>query len=261
MEMTSAQRKLDRGVEQVKTLRSEAEAFVDADAYRFRVDGERRSPKELFCRCFAVERYAPPPHWPLLAGEAVQNLRSALDHAVWSVASKRDRDRTQFPIFTDPCEFQVLGARMLKGVPKPIRALIEEAQPYRRLPQRPALHALEWLRTLSNIDKHRALHTVAAFVSNEFIGIGSDIDIKWHKLGTYRDLGHGETEVSSFTATSEREFEDVEVQPAFSYQVRIEARPLDHLVSVAQRVFECVTEVETGEPISPGAAYPIYPGF
>src|SRR4051794_1704160 len=119
MDPTSAQRKFMRGVEQIKTLSGEADAFENRNAYVFRTEVESRTTHEIRYRSFAIEREAPCDEWPLLAGEAIQNIRSALDHLVY--AASGGRSRSQFPIFTDPCEFQVLGGRMLQGVPESIR--------------------------------------------------------------------------------------------------------------------------------------------
>lgn len=262
--MTSAQRKLMRGVEHVKTLRREAGSYVDEDPYVFRTEPNAESGYAIVYRCFAVERKAPLDHWPLLAGEAVQNLRSALDHAVYATASRRGREKSQFPIFTDPCEFQVLGSRMLPGVSKSIRTLIEGAQPYNASEQAPARDRLELLRTLSNVEKHRTLATVACAIHHEWIGIRPDIEVFFQEFATNKPLGQSQAEVepiSVFTARAETEFKRVDVNPNFTYEVRVEGMPIAAFVSIAQRVFEIVTEIETGEPISPGAAYPIYPAL
>lgn len=258
---TSAQRKLLRGVEQIKTLCGETEAFVNDEAYVFEVKEARRSAQEVKYRCFARERKAPPDHWPLLAGEAIQNLRSALDHAVWSAwkavpTNQGNGNHTQFPIALDPHGFSSQAGSYLQGVPQPIRAAIEAAQPYRRLPNAPAQDALEQLRTLSNLDKHRTLTAFAAAIYIESFSHWGDIAFAFEKYATNQVLGHGETEVSVFTVTSETV--DVDVYPDFSYQVRIEGRPLDHFPVMARRVFECVGICESGGVTPPPfASYPI----
>jgi hypothetical protein len=107
---SSSERKFARGVEQVKALRGEAKAFEDGNAYVFRKEIESRTANSIRYRCFATEREAPSDEWPLLAGEAIQNIRAALDHVVWA-SVKRPSTKTAFPIFTDPCEFQVIGGQ------------------------------------------------------------------------------------------------------------------------------------------------------
>lgn len=254
MEQSSANRKLLRGIEHVKTLCAEADAFEDDEAYVFETEREPRSAKEVKYRCFAIERRAPPEHWPLLAGEAVQNLRSSLDHAVYAISRHR---RGQFPIFTDACEFQVLGRRMLKGVPEAVRTRIEKAQPYAGAPGAPAQMPLAVLSSLSNLDKHRVLATVVSAVHHEAIGVPEGVEARWEMSATNRPLGSGKTHISTFVAFAEAEGVEVKVYPSFAYQVRIEGRPINYLVGIAQEVFRIVAEVETGEPLSPFAPYPI----
>jgi len=254
---TSAQRKLARGIEHVQTLRGEAATFVDDEAYVFVVERERRSSQEVKYRCVAVEKKPPPDHWPLLAGEAIQNLRSALDHAVFSLVPKRKRGMSQFPIFTDHCEFQVNGRKQIPRIPAPIAALIEAAQPYNVAPEAPSREFLEILRRLSNIDKHRELATIAVGLARSHIGYKTGIRFSFEKRVTEAPLGHGKTEVQVFTATADKEFDEMDVKPEFTYEVRIEGMPLDVLVGIGRRVFETVTECETGQPKSPFASYPI----
>jgi len=61
-------------------------------------------------------------------------------------------------------------------------------------------------------------------------------------------------------ARADTELREVDVDPRFIYEVRIRRRPLvNTLVEIAMRVFERVTECETGTAISPFAQYPIHP--
>jgi len=252
---SSAQRKFARGVEQVKRLSAEADGFEDRNAYLFRAEVHSRSPHKIEYRCFAVEQEPPPDEWPLLAGKAIQNLRSALDHLVY--AASRGRSGTQFPIFTDPGRFEAEKARMLPGVPATVRAAIENAQPYRTAPRAPGRAMLEQLRWLSNLDKHRTLATVASAVQHEGVGVPKGVGINWQKYATNQPLGSGETHVSTFTASSESELGDVDLEPMFAYEVRIEGRRLSLLTSIIQEAYRVLVECETGKPLSPFATYPL----
>jgi hypothetical protein len=240
----------------VKTLRGEALAFQDSHAYVLRTEKKQRSPKEIAYNCFAIERQAPPDHWPLLAGEAIHNLRSALDHTVHAASGAASG--TQFPIFTDARDFRKKGRKMISRTPPAVRALIEKAQPYNRLPAHPTLDALARLNKLSNLDKHRVLNTVACAVHFPYVGHSvQGVSIRFTDYGNDRPLHEG-TKVMSFVAPV-LEPGEMEVEPNFAYEVRIEGMPLEGaLVAIAKRVFEAVTECETGQPISPVAAYPIY---
>jgi len=113
---TSAQLKLAWGIKRIEELSREALTFQHSNAYTPRVEREVRSPHEVKYGVFASERQGASPDWPLMAGEAIQSLRAALDHAVYTAA--KGKGRTQFPIFTDPCEFQAKGRPMIGRVPR-----------------------------------------------------------------------------------------------------------------------------------------------
>ena len=83
---------------------------------------------------------------------------------------------------------------------------------------------LEHLRTLSNLDKHRTLTTIASAIGFEGVGLPDGIEVEWRKYGTNQPLGSGDPHVSSFIATSESEIAEMNVESFFSYEVRIEGR-------------------------------------
>jgi hypothetical protein len=252
---TSAQRKFSRGVEQVGRLLKETEAFESRDAYVFRVEIESRSTNEIRYRALAAELEAPPDEWPLLAGEAIQNLRSALDHVVY--AASGGRSGTQFPIFTEARKFQARASQILPGVPGSVVATIERAQPYQTNPNAPDRAMLEQLRVLSNLDKHRTLTTLASAVMREGVGTPEGVSITWQQYGTNRPLGSGETHVSTFTASSQAALDEGDVQPIFGYEVQIEGRAVNLLKGIVHQVYRVLVECETGKPLSPVARYPL----
>jgi hypothetical protein len=260
---TSAQRKLHRGVQHVKTLLEETAAFEASDAYEFRQEVSVRSQRHVEYRLIAVERRPGSEAWPLIAGEAIQNLRAALDHTVYaaSTASPKQREKTQFPITPSPEKFQgSLKRGRLTGVPDSVQAVVERAQPYNRTPDLPERDLLEVLRQLSNIDKHRTLATVATAIHHEFVGLAEGVDVKWDMPATGRRLGAGETHISTFTATSETDLEVEDAVPGFTYGVRIleiqpEGLAISFLKGIVHRVFEVVTECETGN--RPRSGYPL----
>ncbi len=46
------------------------------------MDGESRTTNSVTYRCDATERRPPSDEWPLLAGEAIPDVRSSLDHVI-----------------------------------------------------------------------------------------------------------------------------------------------------------------------------------
>ncbi len=216
---TSAQRKLAWGIKQADLLCGETRAFADAKAYALRKEREDRSPEEVHYECFAVIRKPIPDHWPLLFGDAIQNLRNALEHAVYSAA--REKGRPQFPIFTDACEFQVRGIPMIERVPAPIRTQIERAQPFQSLS--PAeFDPLAILADLSNFDKHRSLPLAAGKVAVTWVPASDDFpELTFDYVHPNWEPLHEGTRVLAFTLRGPKAAK-VKVDPDFAYGVGVE---------------------------------------
>ena len=97
-----------------------------------------------------------PPILSIIAGEAIYNLRSALDYLAYELVflSKGAYfEKSQFPIDDDPAKIPRFSAETLARLRPCDRTAIETLQPY---------NGCEWtskLRDLSNPDKHRRLTT------------------------------------------------------------------------------------------------------
>jgi len=112
-----------------------------------------------------------PDHWPMLVGDAVHDLRCALDHLMWQLAvvhlgrqptARQARD-IQFPEVRKLADFN--GNRFLTHIrPSDIERL-KPFQPYRRL-KKGELHPLPKLIRLSNTDKHRKPHMPVVIPQN-----------------------------------------------------------------------------------------------
>lgn len=158
-----------------------------------RIDALTSSPRR---RPFRVEKHRHRREWsysvhcevvvdemlPVIIGEFLYDVRSALDHiAVVNVPSNR-RSSAQFPIVCDPIwqkdadglyderyadsrkNWNTWTARMQSGV----LAIIESAQPYHAVNRSavPQDDALAILSAFQNADKHRELNIVAVGVLN-----------------------------------------------------------------------------------------------
>jgi hypothetical protein len=128
------------------------------------------------------------PMLPILAGELMFNLRSALDHLAAALVPPARRTPkiikdTQFPIFSrdidkiDPATGKHVHRnersnfeRMTKGFPDKAIPLVKGLQPYMLSAQQGAEnHALSILATLQNADKHRQLVIVSSGLANPVI--------------------------------------------------------------------------------------------
>jgi hypothetical protein len=110
--------------------------------------------------------------WGLLVGDAVHNIRSALDHLWWQLAidhlGRKPTDAEardiQFPILTHLDASRFRSHRFLKYVSEEAITRAERCQRYDAPAGQPLL--LTVLATLSNRDKHREIHP-ALFVNTE----------------------------------------------------------------------------------------------
>lgn len=118
-----------------------------------------------------------PLHTALVAGDCLNNLRASLDHLVWQLVLREDKEPGQhhsFPIcesieqFREKCitpaqRFQKrypLAGIPLNGV---AWAVIQRAQPFNY--PHPKEDGLVWLNRLTNIDKHHFVFIQRAFVA------------------------------------------------------------------------------------------------
>lgn len=121
-----------------------------------------------------------PSEIPLVLGDIVHNLRSSLDHAWWTLAS-RELDRVptedearfiQFPIRKPNRGFD--HHSNVKWVGPKAAAIARNAQPPETWDPHTALdytpHPLGALRYLSNIDKHRQLHVTFHTMASVDVG-------------------------------------------------------------------------------------------
>jgi hypothetical protein len=101
--------------------------------------------------------------WPLIFGDAIHDLRGALDHLMWQLAirylgrtpTKAEVRYIQFPEVRPLRDFT--GNRYLRFVQPADIDRLKPFQPYKRL-GKGNLHPLPKLISLSNTDKHRRLH-------------------------------------------------------------------------------------------------------
>jgi hypothetical protein len=160
--------KIERAYEHLHALQSEVVTWVERYPYGIRT--EVHDEGRLHTATLEVYRRPDSARFGLLIGDCAQNLRSALDHLVFAVASDsltderlaEVEDSLAFPICTTLGAWNTALERgRLEGLSEGVRAEIERRQPYHAgNPTEHWLYALHWL---NNRDKHRVLHAIAAF--------------------------------------------------------------------------------------------------
>ena len=177
--------KLWRADEQAKAFHNEVMPLLKT-AYPAKIvrQGDAE-PGEYVLRYHAPEL---PIVWSVRVGEVIHNLRSSLDHMVWTLV-ERDQGspgkHTAYPVFTGKTEFEEnigMLSRTRKGCMFGLGqegiAMLRRTQPYHGWHDGGDAHesALLLLDELWNIDKHRAVPLVYASAQLTSIDVSPTID-------------------------------------------------------------------------------------
>jgi len=152
--------KLERAEEHIFNLEEAWAFFIKSDPYPLKSKYNAKTRKHVY----RLTHAAPvPPSIPLLAGDAIQNTRSALDHLAYRLVCVGTKSPgpfhdVYFPIGDSAKKFKTGIGRIKKRLrPDAIKPLTDiQAHP------RGHGRVLWYLRQLNNIDKHRLLLTVSA---------------------------------------------------------------------------------------------------
>lgn len=165
-------RKIQRADEHIRDLNARINALIEGDAYRLASEPDT-DPREHILKAFGPE---PPPEFAIIAGEAIHQLRTSLDHLVWQLVVAAGGTPTHwhaFPICATRKGFESACERgVVKGISESAFARIESRQPY-HTGQDTRRNFLEVLRVLNNHDKHRSMILVTAAAHQRDITIGS----------------------------------------------------------------------------------------
>jgi hypothetical protein len=147
--------KLDRAEKHIQELTAALLSFKNGEPYKL---ATKEDPKTRCLVYYITKADDIPAAIPFIAGDALQNIRTALDHLAWQLVPVNERGpQTAFPIFDDASKYQTGKTQRIKGIPNAAMDLVDAAKPYKGGNER-----LWRLHRLNNIDKHRLLITVGA---------------------------------------------------------------------------------------------------
>lgn len=160
----SGQVKIERAKEHVGNLETEIKSFLDRDPYVIVTEEDLQARLMLYRSRI---RAGPPLRFGAIAGDALHNLRSALDilwRRTWYPDGGGDTDkRNEFPIFdsADALKARYPRHRVVESRKKSAVKLLYTIEPYR------GGNELLWmLHETNNADKHRLLIPVFARVQS-----------------------------------------------------------------------------------------------
>jgi hypothetical protein len=158
--------KLDHAITHINLLRTEIEKagapHPDLIPLRRKYEADQRAVVYRIDRVIQIRD-----EWPLIFGDAIHDLRGALDHLMWQLAiaylgrtpTQAEAVNIQFPVIKRLKDFP--RHRYLRYIRQADIERLKPFQPYKRL-NRNQLHPLPKLAALSNTDKHRRLHLLVA---------------------------------------------------------------------------------------------------
>jgi hypothetical protein len=149
--------KVERAKEHVRDLETRMIGFMRQKPYRAVLSQEMATGQHVIS---AQVEEQPPIWWGAIAGDAVQNLRSALDLLVYQLVLSNGREPTSetgFPVGLSPSAYAALSERRLTGVAGAVRSQIDALRPYRG--GNPALWRLE---ELAIVDRRTGLIPASA---------------------------------------------------------------------------------------------------
>lgn len=165
--LDSARLKVGRAWQHIEQLNIEGRTFIEMQPYA--LGGEKADGDDDIWIVRAIVRRPVPEHWSLVFGDAVHNLRCALDHIVFQSAEilgGGSTKQTQWPVITDKGWNPDRDPR-LAHVPQVHRTRIASHQPSAN-PRR-----FDWIAKLDELDKadkHRVLgRTIAAPTGGEIV--------------------------------------------------------------------------------------------
>jgi hypothetical protein len=159
--------KLIRAHDHLQALHNLVAAWREANPQPLVVEHDTERREDVYRRAAIMP---PPASIVLTLGDAIQCLRSALDHAIYAIAQPASglEQYTEFPIFLHERDtpndhsrndrgFISGTGKLKKMVPGEIYQFLSGQQPYNRTEGPPETHPLWGLYMLANLDKHRTI--------------------------------------------------------------------------------------------------------
>lgn len=169
-------KKLDRALIHLKTLEDLVTGFRRRHTCDVETVGnlDDRDARMVDITYVFREHESYPSEWALILSDLLNNLRSALDHAVWELAIRNagptppNAASIAFPVCVDAAEFDRRAQRCLAALAPDDVAKVERLQPYLDCPPdlSPTDHPLLLLHDLNRLDKHRTLPLVRRWVNS-----------------------------------------------------------------------------------------------
>lgn len=249
--------KLDRADHHLKELDGHIRRFSNGHPYEAVDTGSRKGKVRRYKLRFTDQ---PDPMFPVIVGDVIHNVRSALDHLVVANVPNNRRSKAGFPIFTtrpfddqgDLLDNEVgeAWAKLTKGLIPIHRAIIEHLQPYQPADQevidfcnQHGLHpkelaGLALLSKFDNADKHRRLLTVAQGLDEgAVVRVRHGVQVETFTTSTFCEDG-AELLAVNFSERPDDSKVDVEVRGTVRVALQVSNKGVSRLPGTLERLIQ-----------------------
>jgi hypothetical protein len=156
--------KIERAKKHLGDFEAARDRFFDPQPYVIERDHNTETGDDVFK---VSNLRATPLELALIAGDAIHNLRSALDHLAYQlvlVAGGMPSTQTGYPIFATGKRYETYKAGKVEGMSDAAKREIDASKPYGR-----GTDELYWLHTLNISDKHHELLITLVSVSGALV--------------------------------------------------------------------------------------------
>ncbi len=158
--------KVVRAKEHLATITADVHAYLALKPYGV---GTKRAPETGRMIYFVANVHPTPLRISATIGDAIHNLRCALDHLAYQLilvgTGKQPSSRVYFPIADDRTKYLEQRRRQFKGATQAAIATLDGLEPYK------GGNDLLWcLHKLNNVDKHRVLLTAGSALRSINLG-------------------------------------------------------------------------------------------
>ncbi|MGQ0509881.1 MAG: hypothetical protein ACT4P9_04645 [Betaproteobacteria bacterium] len=152
--------KIERANKHILELDEAIKGFRNARPYKIALNHDLKTGKPISAKLISIEGVPDP--LAAIAGDVIQNLRSALDHLahqLWLMVPGADPTvEVNFPFWNEPAKFKSALSRKIKRCRQDAIDVLGAVEPCKGLKG----HQLWVLNRLNNVDKHRLLITIAS---------------------------------------------------------------------------------------------------
>lgn len=252
--------KIQRAKTHMDDVKRQVAAFLSSQPYRIETKRDPQSRRLIYF----ISRADPCPNGiPVVAGEVIQNLMTALDHLAFQLVCREVGDappnvsKIYFPIGADAATYKRDSRKKMLGAHVDTLALLDTLTPYK------SGDDLVWqLQQINNIDKHRTLVTAGGAFQSLDIGASLMATAQKHlnELPNSRFRGEKLPEMPLFVRPADRAFPlsvgtelfidapDAEPTPnmRFVFELALHEPPIidsAEIVETLQRMIERVEEI------------------